>query len=1071
MVDGTVYGSILATNRTDGVIGEDLRLATSSVKGTNKIKQKEKEKVLSTSFGCNEEILLGFIAVNAGLAMKYASMRNDTSSTYNPSANKGTKLPVSEAESAMQQLVNTAFGDLDADLISVFAYNDATKRLECTVSKDIKGISIPIDRGIAGTTFRMGRVINVKEIAADERHNHDVDVQVGYKTQTLLCAPILDVSGRPVGVMQALNKKGATHFTKQDESTICMFCKKVSVLLQDTDYLRDCSDHCNNVLVAKYLSALISCNTMNSMVQVVRRLLIGTVACDYVGLYTYVAGNGPLGDHLLSQDISDNNNIDNMDNGRILLKDVPSQIVDALRSGLTTELSISKANKLSSKLSNKNAHENFLPGISARHAIIYPLNSKSETDVYALKRGDSEDAAEGRMMNSSGVLVVIRGSQSLLSFSPAARDILDLFVAVLSPSIEHVLRKEVQDTTIASLVSNFSSANSTIGEVEDYIILISSNGFIIRQNRDIDSLLGVGKTNVGVDEEEIHHSVWFNLSNCKELSDDITSALITFNSSEGTVNITGSAILFSSSRPSRSSTPSPSSPPTPTNISSSKAISYQILSLDSKGSLMKHGGASIVLIIQITNNTNNDSKTLSLDYSDQDETVEKKVQIADLSKYTSSSPIYPTSKNSEPGDSNGNGKNIGNGSRNGEMNGKGYGNDQKQTDLGAREILKAATELLRSVGTKCKVPDKVQRELDDITTILDMLSPKVFVTAERKSSKIDLIYDLVNSDIIPPKDIFSWDFNVLNIENRNGLVNALGLIFDSLNLLDSLGIDSVTLANYIRDVSCKYHDNPFHNLHHATYVTQFAYMLIHATDANKYLSPRQIFGVVLSAVVHDVDHPGNTNMFEINSQSSLALLYNDQSVLENHHCSTAFQLMRKPSSNIFVGLSKPIALEMRKIIVTCVMATDMSVHFELVDETKKIVSEGDFSFTDLQDQMFLCKLLVHSADLSNPVRPFHITQAWARRISAEFNLQVAKEQELNMPVLNFMITPDDKALCKNETGFASFVVAPMWRSLSGLFPGLVPLVKQLDSNLSSWKVMLEKIMREEEMEKNSNNQL
>jgi hypothetical protein len=147
------------------------------------------------------------------------------------------------------------------------------------------------------------------------------------------------------------------------------------------------------------------------------------------------------------------------------------------------------------------------------------------------------------------------------------------------------------------------------------------------------------------------------------------------------------------------------------------------------------------------------------------------------------------------------------------------------------------------------------------------------------------------------------------------------------------------------------------------------------------------------------------------------------------------------------------------------MATDMSVHFELVEETKKIFSGGDLSFSDSQDQIFLCKLLLHSADLSNPVRPFHISQTWARRISAEFNLQISREQELGMPVLNFMMTPDDKALCKNETGFASFVVAPMWRSLSSLFPGLLPLVKQLDSNLTSWKNMLEKIVKEEEIGK------
>ena len=1033
IVDGIVYGSILATNRIDA--GDDpvtSRITASIVKGKEKVKpkdrEKEKEKSVSTSFGCSEEILLRFIAVNAGLAMKHSSMYNGASSTGDSSGHKASKLPLVEVESAMQQLVNTAFADLDADLVSVFAYNDATKRLECTVSRDIKGLSIPIDRGIAGTSFRMGRVINVKEIAADDRHNHDVDAQVGYTTQTLLCAPILDVTGRPVGVMQALNKKGARHFTKQDENTICLFCKKVSLLLQDADYLRDCSDHCNNVLVAKYLSALISCNTVNSMVQVVRRLLVGTVACDYVGLYTYVAGNGLLGDHLLSQDSSDSSNGKDIDSGRILLKDVPSQIVDALRSGLTTELSISKANKLSSKLSNKNAHENFLPGISARHAIIYPINARCETDVYALKRGDSEDVAEGPVMISSGVLVVIRGSQSLLSFSPAARDILDLFVAVLSPSIEHVLRKEVQDTTIASLVSNISSSNSTLASLEDYIVLINSAGNIVKQNRDMDSLLGSGSdVSVGTEGQDFHYSIWFNSSNCKELADDIHCAVQTFITNSGSVNISSSAILY------------PSSPSC--DISSRKMISYQLLSLDMKGSLIKDGGASIVLIIQITsdNDSCGDSKTLTPLYSYHEASSEKKNELIDLSKLPSSAELSRKSIDLEK--------------------------NRNRIGKGARDVVNTAAELLKSVRTESTVPDFVQRELDDVTSILDILSPKISITTPTKTSEIEKIFELVSRDITPPEDLFSWDFNVLRIDDRNGLVNALGLIFHSLHLLESLGINSQVLANYIRDVSCRYHDNPFHNLHHATYVTQFAYMLIHATDANKYLSPRQLFGVVLSAVVHDVDHPRNTNMFEINSQSSLALIYNDQSVLENHHCSTAFQLMRKTSSNIFSGLSKSIALELRKIIVTCVMATDMSVHFELVDETKKIVSEGDFSFTDLQDQMFLCKLLVHSADLSNPVRPFHITQAWARRISSEFNLQVAKEQELSMPVLNFMITPDDKALCKNETGFASFVVAPMWRSLSGLFPGLIPLVKQLDSNLLSWKTMLEKIMKEEEAER------
>merc|ERR1712000_319859 len=63
--------------------------------------------------------------------------------------------------------------------------------------------------------------------------------------------------------------------------------------------------------------------------------------------------------------------------------------------------------------------------------------------------------------------------------------------------------------------------------------------------------------------------------------------------------------------------------------------------------------------------------------------------------------------------------------------------------------------------------------------------------------------------------------------------------------------------------------------------------------------------MLLSAVAHDVDHPGNTNLFEINSGSELALRYNDTGVLENHHCATAFRLMQLPGLDIFGQLSLP----------------------------------------------------------------------------------------------------------------------------------------------------------------------
>lgn len=1021
LVDGLVRGSILATNRVSS--GEELF-------GPKTSSPVPKEKGFLPPFGPEDEILLGFIAANAGLAIKYSMMQSMGSPGGGYSSSRRMSkliIPPPDVDSTMQQLVDAACADLDADLISVFAYNDSTKRLECTVSKDIKGLSIPIDKGIAGTAFRMGRVINVKEIASDERHNHDVDAQVGYKTQTLLCAPIMDSSGRPVGVMQALNKKGTSHFTRQDEAMICDLCVKVCMLLQDADYLRDCSDNCDAVLVSRFLSTLSLAPTIAELSAESRRLVAGAVACDFVGLYTYVEGDSTYGDHLMSQDPTVASSMEGAygNKGRILMKDIPSQIVDALRSGLATELSVSKANKLSCKLSNKNAHENFLPGISARHALIIPINAKLATSTYALCPDDGDDSHE-KVMASSMVLVVIKSSQSLLPFSAAAREILDLFVAVLGPSVKNLLQRDAHEAAASVLESNFLLANSTLGTITDHILLLNSAGMVVTSNRDLSTLVGSdydtavegteSSSGMGCRQgqgqgHERHFSSWFSRSECAPLVADIAQAVRNIGSNA--VSISNNAVLISSEH------------------SDGLAIEYQLLSIDVPG-VQDEEDARLMLVIHPTSKDFIQSSTRG---TPQRPACIEGVQVTDKAHVISQDL---------------------------DVGGAGV------TET-AKEIVDAANSLLKSVRDKCTVSLHVQKNLDEVTKILENISPKLMTCSEKFGCEDILkeqIVSLVDPNIVPPADLFTWEFDVLRIRDKSCLVNALGLIFQSLNLLDTLGIDPKTLANYISDVSVKYHDkNPFHNLHHATYVTQFAYMLIHATNADKYLSPKQLFGVILSAVVHDVDHPGNTNMFEINSQSQLALLYNDQSVLENHHCSTAFQLMRKPTSNIFAQLDKNVALEMRKIIVSCVMATDMSVHFELVEETKKIVAGGDSSFTDSQDQMFLCKLLVHSADLSNPVRPFHITQAWARRISAEFNLQIAMEQELDLPVLNFMITPDDKALCKNETGFASFVVAPMWRSLSGLFPGLLPLVRQLDSNLLSWKAILEKIMKEEGAER------
>ena len=69
-------------------------------------------------------------------------------------------------------------------------------------------------------------------------------------------------------------------------------------------------------------------------------------------------------------------------------------------------------------------------------------------------------------------------------------------------------------------------------------------------------------------------------------------------------------------------------------------------------------------------------------------------------------------------------------------------------------------------------------------------------------------------------------------------------------------------------------------------------------------TPLEIFAALFASAIHDAGHPGVTNQYLVNTSSELALLYNDESVLENYHVSTAFKLLQKDECNIIKNFSK-----------------------------------------------------------------------------------------------------------------------------------------------------------------------
>lgn len=140
---------------------------------------------------------------------------------------------------------------------------------------------------------------------------------------------------------------------------------------------------------------------------------------------------------------------------------------------------------------------------------------------------------------------------------------------------------------------------------------------------------------------------------------------------------------------------------------------------------------------------------------------------------------------------------------------------------------------------------------------------------------------------------------------------------------------------------------------------------------------------LISSAAHDIDHPGRSSAFLCNSNSSLAILYNDTCVLESHHAALMFHLtLNDDKINIFKNLDRETYKLVRSVIIDMILATEMTRHFEHLAKFVSVFgTENEHEVhTDSDDNhMLIRRMLIKCADVSNPARPFRFCAEWAER--------------------------------------------------------------------------------------------
>src|SRR5262249_25809956 len=130
---------------------------------------------------------------------------------------------------------------LDAERSTLFLNDEKTDELFSYVAGgegEQVTIRIPNTAGIAGAVFRSRESIRIPYAYADLRFNPAVDKQTGFFTRSILCVPVFNKSGKPIGVTQALNKRGGT-FTARDESRLRPFPAPIAIGLENAKLFSD----------------------------------------------------------------------------------------------------------------------------------------------------------------------------------------------------------------------------------------------------------------------------------------------------------------------------------------------------------------------------------------------------------------------------------------------------------------------------------------------------------------------------------------------------------------------------------------------------------------------------------------------------------------------------------------------------------------------------------------------------------------------------------------------------------------------------------------------------------------
>uniref|UniRef100_A0A0D9R449 3',5'-cyclic-AMP phosphodiesterase n=1 Tax=Chlorocebus sabaeus TaxID=60711 RepID=A0A0D9R449_CHLSB len=314
------------------------------------------------------------------------------------------------------------------------------------------------------------------------------------------------------------------------------------------------------------------------------------------------------------------------------------------------------------------------------------------------------------------------------------------------------------------------------------------------------------------------------------------------------------------------------------------------------------------------------------------------------------------------------------------------------------------------------------------------------------------------------ENLNKWGLNIFCVSDYAGgrsLTCIMYMIFQERDLLKKFRIPVDTMVTYMLTLEDHYHaDVAYHNSLHAADVLQSTHVLLAtpALDDNLKLLTSSDLPTLASqsaGITGSSDSPASASRVAGTTDSELALMYNDESVLENHHLAVGFKLLQEDNCDIFQNLSKRQRQSLRKMVIDMVLATDMSKHMTLLAdlktmvETKKVTSSGVLLLDNYSDRIQVPPPPIMLVSNSRP--QVSLTKKIQKTSRARWQAPVvpatreAEAGEWRKPPRQCDKTRSLQKI--HQVGFIDYIVHPLWETWADLVhPDAQEILDTLEDN-------------------------